>query len=130
MSARMLGWTLAAVLLASGCSAGASQQEAAAAAVAFIRAEPEQACRQLAPQTRKSLEADSKTDCAQALAGLQRGSDAGVRAVEVAGESGQVRFGDQVVFLARFPDGWLVTAAGCQRTDPDPAVPYACEVEA
>jgi hypothetical protein len=33
------------------------------------------------------------------------------------------------VFLARFPDGWRVTAAGCVRDDPDPAVPYECEVE-
>lgn len=130
MSARMLGWTLAAGLLTSGCGAELSQQEASAAAVAFVQAEPAQACQQLAPETRKSTEVESKADCAQALAELELGSDTTVQSVEVAGESGQVRFSDQVIFLARFPDGWLVTAAGCQRTDADPAVPYDCEVEA
>ncbi len=40
-----------------------------------------------------------------------------------------MRLAGQVVFLARFPQGWLVTAAGCHRTDPDPAEPYECEVE-
>ena len=37
MSARMLGWTLAAGLLTSGCGAELSQQEASAAAVAFVQ---------------------------------------------------------------------------------------------
>jgi hypothetical protein len=49
--------------------------------------------------------------------------------VEVAGESAQVRLDGQVIFLAHFPDGWRVTAAGCVREDPDPAVPYECEVQ-
>ena len=130
MSARMLCWTLAAMLLASGCSAEVSQEEAAAVALAFIRAEPAQACRLLAPETRKSLEAESRQDCALALPELKLGSDQSVQSIEVAGESSQVRFGDQALFLARFPDGWLVTAAGCRRSEPDPAVPYDCEVEA
>ncbi len=113
------------VLLVTGCS-GAAEQEAGAAAAAFA-ADPAAACDRLAPDTARAL-AEEGTDCGEALAGFS-GGDAAVLQVEVAGESAFVRLADQVVFLARFPQGWLVTAAGCVREDTDPAVPYECEVQ-
>ncbi len=83
----------------------------------------------LAPDTLEAVESRSGTDCVTALPRLNLSRSTGVRRVEVAGESAQVQLDDQVVFLARFPDGWRVTAAGCVRDDPDPAIPYDCEVE-
>jgi hypothetical protein len=116
------------LVLVSGCSEVA-QQGASAAAVAFVKAEPAQACGLLAPDTADAVESDSGTDCETGLSQLDLPKSAEVRRVEVAVESAQVQFDDQVVFLARFPDGWRVTAAGCVRDDPDPAVPYKCEVK-
>lgn len=116
------------LMLLSGCS-DAAQQDASGAAVAFVRAGPAQACELLAPNTADAVGSDADTDCATRMSQLDLPRSADVRRVEVAGESAQIQFADQVVFLARFPDGWRVTAAGCVRHDTDPAVPYECEVE-
>jgi uncharacterized protein YceK len=118
---------LALVLLA-GCSDVAAQ-DATAAARAFVQAAPPEACGLLAPQTARSIAKSAGNECAPALAALDLPTATAVRQVEIAGESAQVQLEDQVVFLAHFPDGWRVTAAGCVRDDPDPAVPYECEVE-
>jgi outer membrane murein-binding lipoprotein Lpp len=118
----------AALLLLGGCS-NVAAQDAAAAAVQFLRAEPAQACTFLAPHTAEVLAAQAGGDCARGLARIDRAAGGEVLAVETAGESAQVRFTDDTVFLAHFPGGWRVTAAGCARAEPDPAVPYECEVE-
>ncbi|MGD9989548.1 hypothetical protein [Pseudonocardia sp.] len=47
--------------------------------------------------------------------------------VEVWGQSAQVRFDGDVVFLARFDDGWKIRAAGCTPGEGDS--PYSCELE-
>lgn len=120
---------IAAAVLLAGCSAATPQREASDAAERFVSATPREACRMLAPETLAQLEHRSGTGCEQALAELRPASGGSVQLVEVAGESAQVRLEGQVLFLARFPQGWLVTAAGCQRSNPDPAVPYECEVE-
>ena len=113
----------------AGCGGDPSGAQAAAAAVAFVQAESSRACGLLAPDTEDALAKQAGRPCARALADLHLPTGADVRAVDVEAESAQVRLDGQVVFLARFPDGWRVTAAGCVRSDPDPAVPYACEVE-
>ncbi len=115
-------------LALTGCS-GVADQEAGAAAAAFAGAPPAQACDLLAPDTVDKLEQTSGKGCQEALTALGLPTGTQVEGVTVAGESAQVRLAGQVVFLARFPQGWLVTAAGCERDDPDPAVPYQCEVE-
>ncbi len=127
MRGRGVTGALALVVLA-GCS-DVGAQDAAAAAQAFVRASPAEACGLLAPDTAKSVARSAGTGCAQRLAALDLPTATDVRRAEVAGESAQVQLANQVVFLARFPDGWRVTAAGCVRDDPDPAVPYECEVE-
>lgn len=49
------------------------------------------------------------------------------RSAEVFGTAAQVRYDDDVVFLARYGDGWRVIAAGCAAvTD----APYDCAVQA
>jgi hypothetical protein len=124
---RVAAGSLALVLLA-GCG-DVAVQDATATALAFVRAAPAEACGLLAPETAEAVADQVHTDCAQALATLDLPTATDVRGAEVAGESAQVQLADQVVFLAHFPDGWRVTAAGCVRDDPDPAVPYECEVE-
>ncbi len=119
---------MVALMLLAGCSSDVAARDAATAAVAFVRAEPSQACELLAPDTAKRV-AREGGGCADALAKRDLSSASAVQQVEVAGESAQVRLDGQVLFLAHFPDGWRVTAAGCVRDDPDPAVPYECEVE-
>lgn len=118
----------AALLLLTGCSAGPAADEVADAAARFATASPEQACAQLAPDTRARFERDHG-DCAAALGALDLRRQPEVLAVDLAGQSAQARLPGEVLFLARFPDGWLVTAAGCSR-DPaaDPSIPYQCEV--
>ena len=121
---------VAAVGLA-GCGADVEREEAAAAAGAFtasVAGDPSAACALLAPSTLESVEKDGES-CPQALAssGVTAGGEP--TSVAVAGHSAQVRYPGDTVFLALFDDGWRVTAAGCRREAPDPAVPYDCTVE-
>ncbi|MGV8850722.1 MAG: hypothetical protein ACOH16_14400 [Propionibacteriaceae bacterium] len=111
------------------CSAAPERADLADAATRFVSASPGEACDLLAPDTRAALERRTGIDCAQALTDRRLPTSTTVQGVDVAGQSGQVRLEGQVLFLARFPDGWRVTAAGCRRGDPDPAVPYVCVVE-
>jgi hypothetical protein len=95
----------------------------------FVRSTPEAACELLAPATIEAVTSRAGRGCAEALSGHAPEGGPHVQRVEVAGGSAFVVLDDQVVFLARFPQGWLVTAAGCSRDDLDAAVPYECEVE-
>ncbi|MEV5886330.1 hypothetical protein AB0L74_27060 [Streptomyces sp. NPDC052020] len=49
-----------------------------------------------------------------------------VRTVDVYGGQARVVLGHDTVFLARFPAGWKVTAAGCR---PRADQPYQCEIK-
>ena len=117
------------IAVVTGCSAAPERADLADAATRFVVASPAEACDLLAPDTRAALERRTGVNCARALADRGLPTSTTVEGVEVAGQSGQVRLDGQVLFLARFPDGWRVTAAGCRRGDPDPAVPYECVVE-
>ncbi|MFB7512634.1 hypothetical protein [Streptomyces sp. NPDC056144] len=114
----------------TGC-AGVGERTGAArrAAVAFEEAlrasDALRACAALAPGTREELESDGP--CPAALAGLDLAADAGSPLrTEVYGKQARVAFEDDLVFLASFPEGWKVTAAGCT---PRPERPADCEVE-
>jgi hypothetical protein len=116
----------------TGCSASSEREEAGAAATRFVAqlASPDAACALLAPGTRTELMAEAGTSCAAALADEDLPTAASaVVSVSVAGHSAQVVLGTQVLFLARFDDGWKVTAAGCSRTSADPSRPYECKVK-
>ena len=118
-------------LTLSGCGADVERTEAARTADAFSAAatsEPGAACRLLAPRTLDAVEEDG-TPCAQALAEAGLAPAGEGSSVTVAGHSAQVRYADDTVFLARFDDGWRVTAAGCERVSTDDAVPYDCVVD-
>jgi hypothetical protein len=129
-SVRAVVVALLAVALA-GCGGDVERAEAGEAADAFTAAgttDPAAGCERLAPRTVQSLEEDGKP-CSQALVDAGLPAAGARRAVEVAGHSAQVRYAGDTVFLARFDDGWRVTAAGCERTSADDAVPYDCSVE-
>lgn len=119
------------LLALSGCGADLEAQEAGAVADTFATAaaaEPQAACALLAPRTLESVEQDG-VPCAQALGAEGLPAPGRRTAVSVAGHSAQVRYAGETVFLSLFDNGWRVTAAGCARTSPDPAVPYDCAVE-
>lgn len=131
---RTTGAGLAAVLAVSlaGCSGVSERDEAQAAATRFVAAlaSPESACALLAPGTRAALIDQAGSSCAAALAQqhLPRAA-AAVLSVSAAGHSAQVVLVTQAIFLARFDDGWRITAAGCSRPSADLSVPYACMVK-
>ncbi|MGV9881101.1 hypothetical protein [Streptomyces sp. NPDC003006] len=90
----------------------------------------ERLCAALAPATREELEQSSKSRCEQAIgraiderelpaAGTVRGAD-------VYGDQARVMLERDTVFLAHFPAGWKVTAAGCR---PRPQRPYECGIK-
>lgn len=117
--------TLAAA--AAGCSDSTAPAEAARE---FYRAVVAQdgaaACALLAPKTRQELEQSAQKPCDQAILEEDIPPADAVRSAERFGNLSQVRFGQETAFLAEFPGGWLVTAAGCT---PVPDHPYDCQVK-
>lgn len=87
-------------------------------------------CAALAPATREELEQSAKSRCDRAIDEAideQELPAAGaVRDVDVYGGQARVVLEHDTVFLARFPTGWKVTAAGCR---PRAQRPYQCEIK-
>ncbi|GIH96176.1 hypothetical protein Psi01_68060 [Planobispora siamensis] len=120
----------AAVALITGLTGCASAEEGAAgqAAQRFYSAisagQGDRACALLTPRAAESVESGGEA-CARAVTTLvMPGGE--VRGAEVWGDEAQVRLVRDTVFLHRFPQGWLVRAAGCR---PHGELPYDCEVE-
>lgn len=84
------------------------------------------ACSLLAPQTAVELEQSAKQPCPRAVLGEDIPTVGGVRESRVFGTQGQVLLDGDTVFLAEFPEGWRVVAAGCTRRE---ALPYDCLVK-
>ena len=129
--ALVIGSTTLALLLTGCAGRGSAENEPVADTatrfVAAVTSAPEDGCSLLAPATLEEVEADGEK-CADVLpdaAGSAPGS--GEPEVDVYGRDAMVRWGEQVLFLARFDEGWRVTAAGCEPRGED--LPYDCEVE-
>ena len=123
-----MGGSSGSVALLSGCAP--SGQAAARVAADLFQAAlrgnaPNGACQLLSEEARGNLEPASGQPCTAALANLDLPTGTG-RSIEVWGDNGLVRLESGVLFLAKFRDGWKVTAAGCQ---PRPDMPYDCAVE-
>ncbi|WP_031069259.1 hypothetical protein [Streptomyces sp. NRRL S-118] len=92
--------------------------------------ERERLCAALAPATREELEQSARSGCPEAIGDAleEREITAGgaVRGVDVYGDQARVVLEQDTVFLARFPAGWKVTAAGCR---PRPERPYQCAIK-
>lgn len=121
----------AVLAVTAGCGAAGSREDAASAAAtgftaALQRSDGRQACALLAPRTLDELEQSEQTSCDRAV--IQERLPAGdrVRDVDVYGDQARVVLTDDTLFLAHFPTGWKVTAAGCA---PRPEQPYDCTVK-
>lgn len=127
--------TLAAGSLAVGAVAlsactGPGADEAGRTAVSFEQltvAAPDQACELLSGHTRQALEKSAKKACADALPDEDLPSASSIQSVQVYGHDAEVLLDGDVVFLARFAEGWKVTAAGC-RPGEQPDEPFDCDV--
>ncbi len=116
-------------LALSACT-GPGTDQAAQVADAFERAavsDAGKACDLLASRTRDEVEKSAQQPCADALGQDDLPDPSPLLSVEVYGHDAMVRFDNDTVFLARFPDGWRVTAAGC-RPGPSDEKPYDCDV--
>jgi hypothetical protein len=117
-----------AVLAVGGCAAtpGPAGSTASRFDAAVGRSAWSTACAMLAPVTRDDLEQSAGTPCADALAQVSLEPAGPVVRVEVFGTMAQARMGQDTVFLARFPGGWKVLAAGCS---PQVGRPYDCRLQ-
>jgi hypothetical protein len=134
VSARPLAATflvaVAAALLLTGC--GATDDSVKAVADHFREAVADGdavgACRDLAEETRTTLEQQEGKPCAEVIGKQGLPQPAGDGEVEVYGALAQVRLDGETIFLSRFDDGWRVIAAGCKPTAGDR--PHDCTLEA
>lgn len=114
--------------LIAGCGSVDHRADAASATVerlsgALQAKDGAAACALLAPQTAAKLEESQGESCASAIVGEDLPADGAVLAQQVYGQWAQVRVRGDTVFLAQFPGGWRVVAAGCT---PGGSGPYDC----
>ena len=113
----------------SGCASVGNRADAAAdVAVRLLSAvaagDGTAACALLAPDTQRSVAEDA--ECAEAILDQDLPRPGTVLETAVYGQWAQVKLDDDTVFLAAFPGGWRVVAAGCT---PRAGRPYECSVE-
>jgi hypothetical protein len=116
---------------AAGCApAGDRAQAADAVAVKLLRAvsahDGSGACGLLAPDTAAEVAKSGQKSCAEAILDEDLPAPGAVNSTDVYGQWAQVRLTDDTVFLAVFPGGWRVVAAGCT---PRGQRPYDCELQ-
>jgi hypothetical protein len=117
------------VLAVTGCSSVGVREEAASAAALRLldtvaAGDGEAACALLAPDTAETVAEDAP--CAEAILDQELPRPGTVTGADVYGQWAQVRLDVDTVFLAAFPGGWRVVAAGCT---PRESRPYQCSVE-
>jgi hypothetical protein len=126
---------LCACLLAlalAGCGTADREREAAAVAERFHAAlearDGQAACAELSPETASTLEQQEMKPCEEAILTLELprgGTVADARVYMTSAIARRAEGGSD--FLDRGPDGWTVSAAGCEPTAPEH--PYDCELE-
>ncbi|WP_327010615.1 hypothetical protein OHA72_27100 [Dactylosporangium sp. NBC_01737] len=117
--------------LAAGCADSRPRRDAVGdTAVLLLTAARDgdgaAACAVLAPDTVSALEQSANASCADAIVEEDLPEPGTVRHVRVYGQRAQVVLDDDTVFLAAFPGGWRVVAAGCQ---PQGERPYDCVLQ-
>jgi hypothetical protein len=121
---------LAVAALAGCAAAGGRGQAAADVATRLLTAvqgkDGAAACALLAPDTASEVEQSGGKPCPEAILDEDLPGPGAVTGSAVYGQWAQVRVGAETVFLAAFPGGWRVVAAGCK---PRGDRPYDCEVQ-
>jgi hypothetical protein len=116
------------LLLVSGCSS--SPHGVSVAAEGFYRALADSdgttACALLSAAARTELEQSAGKTCPEAVLEEDLPEPDGVESAQAYGTMAIVTSAGDTMFLSRFPQGWLVTAVGCQLTDQ--ADRYDCSV--
>jgi hypothetical protein len=124
------GWLLAVAGTAGCAPAGDRSPAAAATAVGFLRSvgagDGGAACAVLAPDTAREVARSDDRPCPEAILRQDLPAPGSVTGTDVFGQWAQVRLAGDTVFLAVFPGGWRVVAAGCA---PRPDQPYECTVQ-
>jgi hypothetical protein len=115
----------------AGCGAVGGREDAAAAVATRLLSAIDDddgatACATLAPDTLADLEQSAGTPCPAAILDQDLPAPATITTTDVYGQWARVVLTDDTVFLAAFPGGWRVVAAGCTpRTDR----PYDCTLQ-
>ncbi|MFF7213817.1 hypothetical protein ACFZAU_25305 [Streptomyces sp. NPDC008238] len=115
----------------TSCGTFAEREDAASTTVtrfeqALAAQQAAEICAALAPATREELEQSAKEPCLQAVTQSDVPAAGGVHAVDVYGGQARVVLEHDTVFLAHFPTGWKISAAGCTS---QPGQPYQCEIK-
>jgi hypothetical protein len=121
-------FAVAAAVAVSGCAGPDTtgpEQTAAAFAQAVSAADGSLACRLLSPEVQSAVAESAGTPCPVALLQEDLPAPSPARRVERYGQQAFVTTGSDTMFLAAFPDGWKVIAAGCR---PQGDKPYDCAV--
>ena len=115
----------------SACASTGERAEAASAVAVRLLTSVKSgdgaaACAALAPDTAAELEKSAEKPCAAAVLEEDLPAPAEVISADVYGQRAQVVLADDTVFLAMFPGGWRVVAAGCS---PRADRPYDCTIQ-
>jgi len=120
-----------AALAAGGCGSADRRADAAAGVAVRLRqavaaGDGATACALLAPETAAELAESPGPTCATAIVAEDLPARGAARGADVYGQWAQVWLDDDTVFLAAFPGGWRVVAAGCRARGGNE--PYDCAV--
>ena len=132
-----MGWkpALFACLLAvavAGCGTAEREDDAAAVAIRFHQAlerdDGQAACAELNPETASKLEQEEKKPCEEAITSLELPTGGSVADTRVYLTTAFASLaGGTADFLDESSEGWWISAAGCDPTEP--GQPYDCELE-
>jgi hypothetical protein len=130
---RVMAAALTALALSAPAGCASSGERGAAAATVATRLltavddnDGVAACAVLAPDTASALEQSAGKPCARAILDEDLPAPAAVTGTDVYGQWAQVRLAGDTIFLAVFPGGWRVVAAGCV---PRQNRPYECVLQ-
>ena len=119
------------LLLLAGCGTDGRAAAVTSVATRMLQAVAQSdgttACDLLAPRTAAELADSEDKSCSDAILQQHLPAPGRTRSAQVFGQWAQVRLDGDTVFLAAFPDGWRVVAAGCTPRREDE--PYNCTVQ-
>jgi len=117
------------IAVLTGCSSAHDddvERVAGAFRAALASGDAATACDRLSDSVRDELQQSSGSTCEAAIMDTGVSRDGRVEQLSVSGTAAQVRYDDDTIFLAEFPDGWKIIGAGCQSQADKP---YDCELE-